>query len=1476
MSPHKIEKVKKRNGSIVDFDESKIAKAIYKAITATGQGDGVKSKRVAGRVVRLINRRFKKDEIPSVEQIQDIVEEVLILEDLVKTAKAYILYREKRREIREAIQVNEEAIDRVDQYIGKLDWEIKENANMAFSLQGLNRYVISYVVKKYWLNKIYPKEIRDANKSGDFHVHNLDTLGLYTFFGREVVVVKLNGVLKLISLKDLYNEIQQIEVLLNKKDQAFAKYPQNLFVLDRNGWTKITRMVQKKKERKMRFIKSEQGQSIIITDNHPFIVKEKKDDIKEKEIDARNVLKKEHLTLSCHIPSLISEEKPFSRKYIYLAEELIKNNHTNFFLEGFEWNDFIKNWGGSLKSLGTLSTSNSANSLNNKLELTEDLGYLVGFFIAEGNYDSWRLSIVNSEKEIIEKIQRICANLGVRSYVCDRGSNVKRISINCGTLKLVFEKVFKIKSLSQNKNLPVDILTYNLDFAKGVIAGIIDGDGSVRKESAQILIRVVSRTMLEQLSILLQFFGIIPRTGASIKDIGKKQIFRGKEITQNYPLYRLSFSKRKHANFPSIKYQKAIATENHWRTEEYGWNKILNNDVTKIADDYIYDITTNSNTFLCNSLLVHNCAGWDLYDFLLKGFSGVSGKIESKPPKHFRSALGQIVNFMFTVTGEVAGAVAFSNFDTLLAPFIRSDGLDYKQVKQSLQEFLFNMAVPTRAGFQCPFSNITLDLKPSPAFAKQSVIIGGKPQEETYGEFQEEMKIFNKALFEVMMEGDKSGRPFSFPIPTINITKDFPWQEPAFNGIFEASAKYGTNYFANYINSDMKPEDVRSMCKLPGTEIIYKNASGEIAKTEIRRIVDDFLLRGNSIEVLINGKFEKVKNVIKLKLENEEILKVVLDNGIIDKMTLDHPSLIIKNGKLKMIESKELKIGNEFPFAKHPYEGKLGDFDIGKLIGLYIGDGWISHDGAALNLVFNSKEKELVKFVQKIAEERFIASNSISLNEEHHFVRISIASRGLVEVVKEYVRGYGSLNKRLNSKIFARSLEFRKGVLIGMIESDGFLHKEKNYIILHLGNKDLILDILTLSRSLGINTTYFESKNSTGDKKKTGYSLRFAGDIPEWLRNYFKMKKGRNLKYRDYDNFYGVKIVKIEKERYTGYVYDFELDNKEHAFQLANGIITHNCCRLRLDLTELYNRGGGGLFGSGSNTGSIGVVTINMPRIGYLAKTKKDFFEKLAELMDLARDSLEIKRKAIEDFADKGLYPYSKFYLASIKKARGAYYNNHFSTIGLVGMNECLLNFIEEDMGSKKGRKFTLEVMDFMREKLVNYQKETGNLYNLEQTPAESTAYRLALKDREKYPDIITAGTKETPYYTNSTQLPVNYTDDVFEALKLQDEIQCRYTGGSVLHLFLGERIHDIESSKRLIRKVFESFSLPYITLTPTFSICPVHGYIAGEHFFCPHCVIKQPCEVYSRVVGYIRPLVQFNAGKLSEWKDRRVFKLKS
>jgi ribonucleoside-triphosphate reductase len=554
--------------------------------------------------------------------------------------------------------------------------------------------------------------------------------------------------------------------------------------------------------------------------------------------------------------------------------------------------------------------------------------------------------------------------------------------------------------------------------------------------------------------------------------------------------------------------------------KKYWLNKIYPKEIREAAineDFHIHDLESISTY----------CCGWDLHDLLERGFGGVPSKLECRPAKHFRTALGQLVNFFYTVQGESAGAQAVSNFDTLMAPFIRYDNLNYQQTKQAIKEFLYNCMVPTRTGFQTPFINISIDIKPPKSLADHPVMIGGKFQEEKYEEFQEEMDIFNRAFYECMMEGDAKGRPFTFPIPTINITKDFPWEDKSLDPMWEATAKYGINYFANFVQGDMDPSDFRSMC-----------------------------------------------------------------------------------------------------------------------------------------------------------------------------------------------------------------------------------------------------------------------------------------------------------------------------------------------------------CRLRLDNKELYKRGGG-LFGSAPLTGSIGVVTINMPRIGYTSKTKKEFYAKLTGLMDLAKESLEIKRKAIENFMEKGLYPYSKYYLASIKKMRDGYFSNHFSTIGLLGMNEALLNFIGEDIGTKRGKKFALEILQFMRERLITYQLETDNLYNLEATPAEGASFRQAEADKKKYPDIITAGTKQVPYYTNSSQLPVNYTDDLFKALELQDELQSSYTGGTVNHLFLGEQISDIQTVKNLVRKVFEKFRLPYITITPTFSICPTHGYLAGEHFFCPKCVIKQPCEVYTRIVGYLRPVSHFNVGKQQEFKERKTFKIK-
>ncbi|HNT56983.1 MAG TPA: ribonucleoside triphosphate reductase [Syntrophales bacterium] len=538
------------------------------------------------------------------------------------------------------------------------------------------------------------------------------------------------------------------------------------------------------------------------------------------------------------------------------------------------------------------------------------------------------------------------------------------------------------------------------------------------------------------------------------------------------------------------------------------------------------------------SILSVYCVGWDLLDLLREGFRGVSGKVESRPAKHFRSALGQVVNFFYTLQGEAAGAQAFSSFDTLLAPFIRYDRLTYPDVRQALQEFIFNINVPTRVGFQTPFTNVTLDLTVPVHFADEHVIIGGQPKDEKYGDFQKEMDLFNRAFLEVMAEGDARGRVFTFPIPTYNITRDFNWDNGNLEGLWEMTARYGVPYFSNFINSDMRPEDARSMC-------------------------------------------------CRLRIDNRSL---------------------------------------------------------------------------------NREEKQ--------------------------------------------------------------ALEMR----------------------------------------------------------------------------------------------------------------------------------------------------GGGLFGSHPLTGSIGVVTLNLPRIGYLASTEEDFLNRLGKVMDTARESLEIKRKVLEKFTDGNLYPYTKYYLRGVKARFGQYWKNHFSTIGLVGMNEACLNLMNENIASPEGHRFARKVLDFMRDRLLRFQEETGNNFNLEATPAEGTSYSLARIDRKRYPDIVCAngnghgGNGHEPFYTNSSQLPVQFTDDLFEALDLQDDIQTRYTGGTVFHIFAGEQISDCTAVKRLVRKVCETYSLPYFTFSPTFSVCPDHGYLRGEQAACPACGAS--CEVYSRVVGYLRPVNQWNKGKQEEFSLRRTFSL--
>ena len=666
-----------------------------------------------------------------------------------------------------------------------------------------------------------------------------------------------------------------------------------------------------------------------------------------------------------------------------------------------------------------------------------------------------------------------------------------------------------------------------------------EATGEFGQETAQKLtVRVVN--------LIHQLLKKYPPSVEEIQDIVEEVLLTSpyRKTAKSYILYREQHSHiREIANQFNTDLVTRYLNKEDWRVNEnsnmafslQGLNHYISSEVSKVywlskvypreireaygnGDFHIHDL----------GLLSVYCVGWDLQDLLMEGFKGVSGKMESAPAKHLRSALGQIVNFFYTLQGEAAGAQAFSNFDTLLAPFIRYDRLTYNEVKQALQEFVFNVNVPTRVGFQTPFTNITMDLKPPSYYQDQGVIIGGKIQDATYKEFQKEQEMFNKAFLEVMLEGDARGRVFTFPIPTYNVTKDFDWDNPELALLWEMTAKYGIPYFSNFINSDMNPDDARSMC-----------------------------------------------------------------------------------------------------------------------------------------------------------------------------------------------------------------------------------------------------------------------------------------------------------------------------------------------------------CRLRLDNRELRSRGGG-LFGATPLTGSIGVVTINMAKNGYLSKTKEEFYQRLGRQMVLAKESLEIKRKILEKFTDHDLYPYIKFYLRKIKERFDQYWKNHFSTIGLVGMNEACLNLLGEDIASAGGLQFAQDVLDFMRGELLKFQEETGNIYNLEATPAEGVSYRLARKDKDTYPKIICANEEEyqkghEPFYTNSTHLPVNYSEDIFEVLELQDNLQVKYTGGTVLHGFVGERIHSVEGLKHLVKIICQKFRLPYFTITPTFSVCPNCGYRAGEQRSCDQC--HSECEVYSRVVGYLRPVQQWNKGKKEEFRERVTYK---
>ena len=805
------------------------------------------------------------------------------------------------------------------------------------------------------------------------------------------------------------------------------------------------------------------------------------------------------------------------------------------------------------------------------------------------------------------------------------------------------------------------------------------------------------------------------------------------------------------------------------------------------------------------------CCGHSLRALLQEGFGGVNGKLSARPPKHLSAALGQMSNFLGTMQNEWAGAQAFSSFDTYLAPYVKYDNLTYQQVKQLIQEFIYCCGTSSRWGGQTVFSNITLDVKCPEDLKDKPVLIGGIDTGTTYKDYQAEMDVINLALLDVMSEGDKDGRPFTFPIPTYNITNDWDWDSPVSNKIFEVTAKYGYPYFSNYISSDMSPSQVRSMCPLTGdTKVLVRSSKG-VSIQDIYQIVNN-MKPGRECSYQVWDGF-KWCDAIPNKQPADKTIKVTMSNGDVITMGKDHLQFVPELNK--SIPAKELREGMYLPYNSSSCAdiSDLGQYEAGVVIGAFAGDGSFDDRCTHYSLSADAKDDETFNYIKKFF-------NNLGYPVTQKIIKKTLrdvyVGAGSADYVKDFVSG-DALTKHFSRKTFNMSTDFLKGILYGMRLTDG----ARAYHRLYTSSKQLAEDLCIIAAMLGLkhSQVYIDTREG-----RLSSNPNYRVDLPA------RDNWGDLFKVVDGWNCYSIKSI---EEGSVESLYCFDVDNESALFMLANGLMTHNC-RLRLDLRELLKKGNG-LFGSAEQTGSIGVITLNMARIGYLFKngypSNYDAMKQhIKTLCTIAKDALEVKREYLTQRMEAGFYPFTKRWLGT--------YRNFFSTIGVNGMNEMILNYTNgiDDITTVNGQDIATDILDYIRELMVQFQEETGHLYNLEATPAEGATTRFAREDKKRYKDIIQAGTSEAPYYTNSSQIPVGYTDDPFTALDLQDNLQTKYTGGTVLHLYMSQKISSGEVCKQLVKKVLTNYRLPYISITPVFSVCPKHGYINGEHKFCPIC----------------------------------------
>ena len=1007
------------------------------------------------------------------------------------------------------------------------------------------------------------------------------------------------------------------------------------------------------------------------------------------------------------------------------------------------------------------------------------------------------------------------------------------------------------------------IAQFNKEKITDVVFKALSATGDPDRKKAE----KISRQVVGAISVIYKDDRI--PTVENIQDLVERMLIEDgyTEVAKAYILYR-----EQHAGLRETKallsdaigmVDKYLGRED-WRVREnsnmsYSLQGLNNHIFSLITSSYwlskLYPKAVKDAHLSCD-LHIHDigvlsvyCCGWDLKDLLTRGYAGAMGKVEASPPKHFRTALGQIVNFFYTLQGEAAGAQAFSNFDTLLAPFIRYDSLSYKDVKQAMQEFIFNMNIPTRVGFQC---------------LSEDTEILGKDGWKRYGKVKEGEII---ATFNT-----EKGFIEYLPVEHIFTRKYKGKMYNLRNRISDQLISPGHRVVRKRFGADgYCLEKIEKVLEIKSPFIVPVGSEGNIkgdddVDEEMVKIIAWVVAEGSlDISGRGDGRISIYQSKTKSRKDYEEIVSICNNLG------------------LKYTERTQAGLGEECNVIR------FDALSTRKILGY-----------------FNSDKKKGIKFIPEI-----IASSAAE------------TARLFLET---YIKGDG----HDGCKITTTSETIRDGLLHIIVNAgfgatvlvrkpDNDISKKDRYIIRLIKHRDTYINTISEVDYEGViwcpntkNETVVAKRNGkifiTGNTPFTNITMdiippkTLAGEaviihgMPQ-SATYSEFRKEMMMINRAFCEVmmegdargrvftFPIPTYNITKD------FDWENENLSPLWEMTarygipyfSNFINSDmdpedarsmCCRLRLDNRELKKRGGG-LFGSNPLTGSIGVVTINLPAAAYTRKSEEGFRQRIGELMDIAKQSLEIKRKVLERFTEDGLYPYAKHYLCQIKDGFGAYWKNHFSTIGIVGMNEACLNLLGKDIASPEGKELAISTLTFMRDRIKEYQQETDNLYNIEATPAEGATYRLAMADRERYPDIIASGNGR-PYYTNSTHLPVNFTDDLFFALSHQDELQSLYTGGTVFHGFVGEKIDNPAMCKVLVKKISENFSLPYFTITPTFSICPIHGYVKGEHFDCPvsagNGLCGMKCEVYSRIVGYYRPVQQWNDGKQQEFAERKEY----